>query len=71
MDNETKVTKSTMFNQQIVSVKGVHLEKVIQKAKDFSKLNKAAKFKKYGPTQENDVWCIEFYFQETNKEITK
>lgn len=63
MNDEAKITMETeMFNQDIVFVKGINLDKVIRLAKQISKLNQSIEFKKYGPTQENDVWYIKFYF---------
>jgi hypothetical protein len=61
--DEAKITRETeMFNQEIIFVKGINLDKVIHLAKQISKLNQNIEFKKYGPTQENDVWYIKFYF---------
>jgi hypothetical protein len=63
MNDEAKITIETeMFNQDIVFVKGINLDQVIHLAKKISKLNQNTEFKKYGPTKENDVWNIQFYF---------
>jgi hypothetical protein len=72
MNDEAKITiEMEMFNQEIIFVKGFNLEKVMQKSKEFCKLNNNIEFKKYGPTQENDVWYMKFYFLRGTAKLLK